>query len=137
MENSETQRRAMTLNEYAFRDFTIKPKEKPMENKDLIPFSVEKWESGEYEAVTEKENIGVRIHEIEGNIIYGRIGVNSVTWDINGSNIKQLYWNLMLRKKTKKVWYPLLQRYLFSSKEEVDQFYKGYPDYVKSVEVEL
>lgn len=111
-----------------------------MENKQLIPFSKEIWESGEYEAVT-RNNFIVKIYEIADILIYGRIVNEAQTWCLSGA----MYWDeenildLMLRKKTKKVWRPLFETdYKYASKEECEEYCSNSPEgFIKAIEVEI
>ena len=77
-----------------------------MSNNNLIPFSKELWETGEYEAATGSCN-NVDVIEVteKGNVYYGENEIERSIKVLNYRNSDAL----MLRKKTKKVWRPLFE----------------------------
>ena len=105
-----------------------------MTNNNLIPFSKELWESGEYEVESKSQYIPV-IHEITSTCIFGRIEEYQFVWDLNGICQEFGNHNLSLRKKTKKFWIPKID--IFASKEDCDRFFKGHNDYKGAIEVEI
>ena len=110
-----------------------------MTNNNLIPFSKELWETGEYEAVT-RVNEAVKIYEADTDgSIFGRLGDISMDWISNG----QVYSDgvnendLMLRKKTKKVWIPLQEKFVFETKDECERYFSGLLVPIKAIKVEI
>ena len=74
-----------------------------MSNNNLIPFSKELWETGEYEMLT--RNLGA---------------------------------NLMLRKKTKKVWIPTWKNTVnYATKQECEADNSDDPCFLQAIEVEI
>lgn len=103
---------------------------------DLIPFSKELWETGEYEAELEQSKGVPVIYEIHRDRVYGRIGVTSVSWDLSGKT-DNMFYTLMLRKKTKKVWIPTFKQQMFDNKEECESVWKDAHGYKGAIEVEI
>lgn len=115
-----------------------------MENKDLIPFLKELWESGEYEAVTRDGETDVKIYDLnfpcEKFSIHGRIAKETHDWDINGyyGSMGECGYDLMLRKKTKKVeWFPIFKNAGYPTKEACDKDNGWHSRYKGAIEVEI
>lgn len=117
-----------------------------MENKELIPFSKKLWESGEYEVVTRAGEKDVQIYDInfpsEEYSMAGRIRDEVATWCASGrsfGNYVNTDYDLMLRKKTKKVWIPTFSEDwdVYNTKEDCDKAHENSVGYNEAIEVEI
>lgn len=106
-----------------------------MENKQLIPFSKELWETGEYEAATGSCN-NVDVIEVteKGNVYYGE---NEIGGPIKALNYKNSD-SIILRKKTKKVWIGVNKEHAFETKEEAESWGRAFfSSFIKAIEIEI
>lgn len=105
-------------------------------NNDLIPFNLQKWMSGEYNAVC--EDLPTKIYEIDKGRIYTRIENDSIVFDLKGIQIHPYDINrLMLRKKKVVKWQPVFGDQLCDSEEEVIDRFSHRTDFKKAIQVEI
>ena len=106
-----------------------------MTDNNLIPFSKELWESGEYEAVTRNNETAI-IYQINEGRTYGRLYNHATTWLHDGSNTSKLEWKIMLRKKTKKMITPLYHNN-WRTIQECELACSSNYNFIKAIEVEI
>ena len=114
-----------------------------MTNNNLIPFSKELWESGEYEVVTRCRQLA-KVYDFIGGKILGSIDGYVESWSLTGSyligtfNSGESSHDLMLRKKTKKVWIPTWKNTVnYATKKECEADNSDDPCFSQAIEVEI